>query len=78
MHDCADLADRLVNGCERRIDERLDGGRIGLARCNFLLRGVQGHTGREELLDREIVQVTSNAVTLVEQRSHVLRVTSGG
>ena len=31
---------------------------------DLLFGGVQGHTGREELLDREIVQVTSNAATL--------------
>ena len=78
MNDRADLTHGLVDGGEGRIDERLEGSRVRLARSDLLLGRVQGHAGREELLDGEVVQVAPDAVTLIEQRCHVLRVASGG
>ena len=74
MHDRADLTHGLVNGGERVVDEGFDGHGIDLAASDLLLGGVQGHAGREKLLDREIVQVTADAVAFVEQGGDVLGV----
>ena len=78
MHDRADLAHGLVDGCQRVVDQGLDGLGISLSLGDLLLGGVQGHTGREELLDREVVQIAPDAITLVEQGGHVLGVARGG
>lgn len=78
MDDRADLSDGLVDGREGGVDEGLDGCGVGLPLCNFLLGGVQGHAGREELLDGEVVEVAADAVALVEERGDVLGVAGGG
>ena len=44
----------------------------------FHLGGIQLHAGGEQLLDREIVQVASDTISLVEQCGHVFSVLSGG
>ena len=76
MHDRADLTHGLVNRCKRGIDEGLEGSRVRLARSDLLLGRIQGHAGRKQLLDGKVVEVSSDAVALVQQSGHVLRVAS--
>src|SRR5690606_5652698 len=72
VHDRADLRDRLVEPAERLVEQLR-----GLA-----LERVPGagdrETGREQVLDRQVVQVARDPRALVEQRGAVLGVAGLG